>query len=201
LWLLAPQVLGASLQLIEGLPSSYVPGQPVAFDVRLPAISNLGSYNIDLVLEGSSGVAGTDFFFDVAATFPAGTNYVFPSSANFFAAANVDLPTRHRITLTDFEIVGANVVPDQNDRVGTVVLRTVPGFDSPLSLFIDAPSLILDTPAMVPTPVSNYDAIRSDIAAAGPIGLLPVPEQRFVLNMMTGLAWLLVFRPRNARQR
>ena len=60
------------------------------------------------------------------------------------AAANIDSPTRHRITLTDFNISGVNIVPDQNDQVATVILGTVPGFTSPLSLFIDAPSLLLD---------------------------------------------------------
>src|SRR5687767_8394436 len=84
---LAPYAFGASLQLIGGLPNSYVPGQPIAFDVRLPAVTNLGSYNVDVVLEASAGVAGTDFFFDVAATTAAATNYVFPSATSFFAAA------------------------------------------------------------------------------------------------------------------
>ena len=32
---------GDPFQPIVGLPHSYVPGQPVKFDVRLPAISNL----------------------------------------------------------------------------------------------------------------------------------------------------------------
>src|SRR5688500_3352170 len=97
---------GDPFQPIVGLPNSYVPGQPVAFDVRLPAVSNLGAYNIDLVLESSAGNAGTNFFFDAAATTPASTGYIFPSTANFVDATTVDSSMRHRITLTDFAFSG-----------------------------------------------------------------------------------------------
>jgi hypothetical protein len=176
LGLVTRTVPGADIQLIEGLPSSYTPGQPVAFDVRLPAITELGSYNIDLVLESTSGTAGVDFFFDVAATAPTVTNYIFPSAVNFFDAVNIDSPSQHRITLTDFDVAGVNVIPGANDRVATVVFQTTSNFDGPLSVFVAAPLLILDTPNVVPTPVPSFDAIQDDIAAAGPIDLTPVPE-------------------------
>jgi hypothetical protein len=182
-----PQLVeGAASQLISGLPSSYSPGQPTAFDVRLPAIDNLGSYNIDLVLESTSGTAGIDFFFDLAATEPAAANYVFPMSSSFFDAIHVDSAMRHRLTLSDFDVLGANVVAGQNDRVATVVLRTAAGFNGPLRLFIDTPSLILDTPAVAPTPVANFDAVQS--AAAGAADLFPVPEPASVVSMVIGVA-------------
>jgi hypothetical protein len=193
----APFAIGGSLQLIEGLPESYIPGQPVVFDVRLPAISNLGSYNMDLVLESTTGTAGVDYFFDVAATLPAAASYVFPSSANFFDAVNVDSPTRHRLTLTDFDLAGVHVVADQNDQVATIVLRTSLGFNGPLSLFIDAPSLILDTSDVVPTPVPGFNTIQTDIAAAGRVDLAPVPEPRSIATMLAGLALLLGIRSRS----
>jgi hypothetical protein len=189
----APFAIGGSLQLIEGLPGSYIPGQPVVFDVRLPAISNLGSYNMDLVLEGTTGTAGVDYFFDVAATLPAAASYVFPSSANFFDAVNVDSPTRHRLTLTDFDVAGVHVVADQNDRVATIVVRTSIGFNGPLSLFIDAPSLILDTPSVVPTPVPGFNTIQADIAAAGPAVLPAIPEPSSTAIVMTGLGVMLAY--------
>ena len=34
---------GDPFQPIVGLPHSYVPGEPVIFDVRLPSITNLGA--------------------------------------------------------------------------------------------------------------------------------------------------------------
>jgi hypothetical protein len=146
------------------------------FDVRLPAISNLGSYNIDLVLESTVGTAGVDFFFDVAATVPASMNYVFPSSANFFDAVNVDSQSRHRITLTDFDLVGIDVVPAANDRVAAVVIQTAATFSGQLALFADTDGLILDTPDITPTPVPGFDSLRSDIAEGGTSQLPAVPE-------------------------
>ncbi len=182
---------GAAIQLIDGLPSSYPPGQPVMFDVRLPAISNLGSYNIDLVLESSVGSAGVDFFFDLAATMPAAASHVFPSSANFFDAVNTDSSTRHRITVTDFDFAGVNVLPGTNDRVATVVFRTAPTFNQPLQLYVDAPLLILDTPDPVPTPIEGFEALQNDIAAASPIELPAVPEP---LSLSLGAsAFLTIF--------
>ena len=180
---LFPSRLGMAVtpSLIEGLPGGFVPGTPFGFQVRLPAITNLGSYNIDIVLESSIGVAGTDFFFDVAGTEPAVTNYVFPSSSNFFDAVNVDAPMRHRISLTDFNLAGLNVAPDANDRVADVKVQTAPTFSGSLSVFVDTPLLILDTPNITPTPVQGFSAIQAAIAAAGPVDLMPVPEPSTVL--------------------
>lgn len=186
-----------AVQLIEGLPNAFQPGTPITFDVRLPPISNLGAYNIDLVLESTAGTAGVDYFFDAAATVPAVTNYVFPTSANFFDAVNVDSPSRHRITLSDFDLSGVNILAGQNDRVATVVLRTEPDFGNPLSLFVDAPSLILDTPGVVPTPVSGFNTIQTDIASAGATGLLPVPEPKSAAAIIAGFALTLASCRRN----
>lgn len=185
---LSLSVFGAPIQLMEGLPSSYTPGQPVTFDVRLPGMTNLGSYNIDLVLESSVGVAGTDFFFDVAATVPAPTNYVFPSSANFFDAANVESATRHRITLTDFDFIGVNVTPGTNDRVANIVFQTAPTFTGRLSLFVDADGLILDTPDVNPTAVPEYDAIQAGVAESAPIQMEAVPEPTTISLLVLAVA-------------
>lgn len=180
--------LGAPIQPIVGAPSAYVPGQLVTFEVRLPEAANLGAYNVDVVLESSFGSAGVDFYFDVDATTPATAGYVFPSSANYFDAAIVDSTSRHRITLTDFDFLGGSVTVGVNDRVATVALRTAPTFSGLLSLFVDAPLLILDTPDAVPTPVPGFDAIKTDIAAAGAIELQVVPEPHGAVLIVTAFA-------------
>jgi hypothetical protein len=182
---------GDPFQPIVELPNSYVPGQPVTFDVRLPAITNLGAYNIDLVLESNAGDAGIDFYFDVAATAPASTGYIFPSTANFFDATTVDSSMRHRITLTDFAAFGVDVART-NDRVATVVFSTTPEFNGALRVFVDTSLLILDTPNVVPTPVLGFDAIRNAISSAASIELLPVPEPSSPLIGTTALLVLLI---------
>jgi len=186
-------------QPIVGLPHSYNPGEPVMFDVRLPAISNLGAYNIDLVLESSAGNAGTDFFFDAAATTPALTSYIFPSTANFLDAATVDSSMRHRITLTDFAFSGVNV-SGANDHVVTVTFRTTPEFKGRLRLFVDTPLLILDRPSAVPTPVQGFDVIKNDITAAGSVELVPVPEPSNFLIASSALLSILIANCKTRRQ-
>lgn len=182
---------GAPFQPIVGLPSSYVPGQPVTFDVHLPAVSNLGAYNIDLVLESSAGDSGTNFYFDVMATAPASINYIFQSTANFYDATTTDSSMRHRITLTDFAFSGVNVGAT-NDNVATVTFRTTPEFNGLLRVFVDTPLLILDTPNVVPTPVQDFDAIRNNISSAGSFELPPVPEPSSLLIGTTPLLAALI---------
>jgi hypothetical protein len=197
--LFAPPVFSAPFQPIVGLPPAYQPGGPVAFEVQLPAITDLGSYNIDLVVEGSVGIAGTDFFFDVGATGPASTNYVFPSTANFFDAENIDSPTQHRITLSDFDFVGVNVVPGTNDRVATVWLQTLASYTGSLNIFVDASNVILDTPDEEPTPVQGFAAIQADIQEAGAVPLPVVPEPSSVA--IYGLALLVIYHVSSSRSR
>jgi len=52
--------------------------------------------------------------------------------------------------------------------------------------------LILDTPDIVPTPVPGFGAIQADIAAAGPVELLSIPEPTTALLLIVGAAsWFL----------
>jgi hypothetical protein len=189
--LLPHSAFGVSTQLISGL-SSYTPGQAVSFDVHLPPVSNLGSYNIDLVLTSSVGTAGVDYYFDVAATLPAAAHYVFPSTANYFDAVTVDSTTRDRITLSDFDLTGVNLVAGTNDQVAKVVFRTLPTFHGQLNASVDTSLLILDTPDVETTPIAGFSALQSDIAAAGVIPVLAVPEpSTLALLMFAATGWCL----------
>jgi hypothetical protein len=190
LGLLSSTASGASIQLIENFPSSYLPGELVEFDVRLPAMSNLGAYNLDIVLESSTGTAGIDFYLDDAATAPAPQNYVFPPAVFFFDSVNIESSTRHRITLTDFDLTGVDLVSGTNDRVAHVVFRTSPSFSYPLSLFVDSDSLILDTIDLTPTPIEGFEALQKQIADAGAIVLDAVPEPSSVSLFVLGLVAL-----------
>jgi hypothetical protein len=180
------------------LPPPYLPGQPGPFEVRLPAISDLGAYNIDLILESSAGTAGYEFFFDVSATAPASANYIFSSSANFFDAVTIDSSTRNRITLTDFAFSGLDVT-GANDQVATVVFRTASEFNGPLRLFVDSSQLILDTPSVTPTPVQRFDVIQMDIAAAGSVQLVVVPEPS-TLSIGASALGIVLFAARRVRK-
>lgn len=177
---------------INGLPSSFTPGQSFSFEVSLPPVANLGAYNIDLLLTGSSGAAGTDFSFNLAGTDVASSGYVFPSAANYFDSVNVDSPLVQRLSLTDFDLTGVSVVDGVNDRIATVFVDTVGGFDGSLTIALDFGGLILDTPDTTPTPVAEFSQTVADTQAAGDFGIAPIPEPTaiilFTLGGSAGLA-------------
>lgn len=182
---------------LTGLGGSYTPGATQTFQVSLPPIANLGSYNIDLLLTGASGTAGTDYFFDVAATIAASSGYVFASTANYFDAVNVDPPFTHRLTLSDFDLTGTNVVASVNDKVATVVIGTAAHFQGSLSLTVDTSGLILDTPDVVPTSVAGFAQIVGDTRAAGDYSLVAVPEPSTIV--LVALAFVMgMSRPRGS---
>ncbi|MEX2170230.1 MAG: hypothetical protein WD851_13035 [Pirellulales bacterium] len=179
----------------DGLPTIYTPGSAIVFKVGLPAIANLGAYNVDLILTSDAGVAGIDYFFDVAATTPVAQDYVFPFTANYFDAANVDSPSQHRLTLTDFDLDGVDVVSGANEFLVVAVIRSADDFAGSLMLSVDVAGLILDTPSIVPTPVDGFDAIRANTEAGGPALLTAVPEPKALACALTvagGLALMLV---------
>jgi hypothetical protein len=175
-----------SLQTIGGSSGTYVPGSSVLFEVRLPAMSNLGAYNIDVSVDGDSGTVGSDYYFDRSATRPPDSGYVFPSAVNYAVAVNADSVHRQRLTLTDFDLTGVDVVPAANDLVALVLLQTSPDSRAELSLSIDVMSLILDTPTPTPTPVDEFAAIRDAIAVAEPIRLISVPEPYSLASLFAG---------------
>lgn len=154
----------------------YVPGQPKSFEFRLPPVSNLGSYNVELLLTSPTGVAGTDFYFDASATAPAASNYVFSSAENFFASVNVLPGNTHSLTLSDFSLTGTNVVAGMNDAVASIVYRTSPSFNGVLSMSLGEDTFQLDTPALNPTPVGGYSAALAAVAADVSVEVSPVPE-------------------------
>ena len=174
-----------SVSMIENAPTSYVPGQPITFSIRLPPITNLGAYNIDIVVESLSGEAGVDFSFDLDGTMPSTNNYVFPSSLDYFDAVNTDSLTSQRLTLSDFYFAGVDVSAGVNDLVALVVLLTAPEFSGELSLVIDPASLILDMPGLTPTPVPQFASIQADVATAMAVVVRAVPEPTAYLLLLT----------------
>ncbi len=175
------------IDLLEDVPTTYVPGEPIEFQLRLPAISNLGAYQIDVLVESSAGTAGVDFTFDLPSASAATSGYVFSSSANFAAATNVEGPNRQRLTLTDFFLDGTDVVPGGNDLISTIVLQLSASLRASLNIKVDASSLILDTPQLAPTSVPEFQFIQNGIFASGAATLRAVPEPSAMWLLFSGL--------------
>ena len=174
-------ILWGSSQLHAGAielvyPGGFAPGVPFTVAVIMPEATNLGAYNIDILLTGSSGQAGTDFYFDLTATNAAATGYVFPATDFFATASNLDSASTERLTLTDNDFVGANVISGINSAVADVVVNTVPGYSGVLTLMVDGNALVLDTPDLTPTPVAEFNSILVDTITADPLTITNVPE-------------------------
>lgn len=160
----------------SSLLSGYVPGQSNSFLLRLPQVSNLGSYNIELLLTSPTGIAGTDFYFDAVASAPAANGYVFASSDNFFASANVLATNTHSLTLSDFSVTGVNIVDGVNDNVATIFFGTSATFNGILALSLADETFQLDMPSTIPTPVTEFEMARNTVSDAVDITVPPVPE-------------------------
>ncbi len=175
--------LVAAPVLLE-IPDNFTPGVSFVISVSVPAITNLGSYNIDLLIEGDVGDAGSDFYFDESATTAAAVGYVFPSQDFFFFSTNLESTLTQRLTLSDFDFVGADVVLGVNSAIAQVVVSTLPSFVGSLTFTIDSDFLILDTPDPVPTPVDEFFAIQSATAMLPATTLSAIPEPSSALFLL-----------------
>jgi hypothetical protein len=184
----APLAAAAPI-VLSGLPGSYTPGMPIMFQVELPPITDLGAYNIDLLLSSSIGEPGIDYGFDLDQTFPPASGYVFPSDANFFDALNNDSGSQ-RLTLTDFDFSGVEV-GSLNRIVATVVATTSPAFTADLVLTIDISTLLLDTPDTTPSAVAGFDDIASQTSGSSPAVIALVPEPTSTVLAFAGCSMLL----------
>jgi hypothetical protein len=179
---------------------TYQSGSPLLFSVVLPTdISDLGAYEIQIVITGDDPTAGVDYGFDVDATKAANSNYVFESTDLYFDAVIPDSATSQILVLSDLTLgSGVDVSPDVNDRVADVVVHTSASYSGSLTFSIDVDALILDTP--VASDIAPLATIRSDTAAAGPI-TITVPEPSAVVPSAVGICAMVLGTYRSRRRR
>jgi hypothetical protein len=159
--------------------NTYVPGEDIVFDIQLPTITNLATYNVDVVIEGVGAIAGNEFRVVNDKVVPATTTYVFGSSARFALAVNTASINQVIVTTTDFVDAGTDVVVGVNDAIATVRVDTLPSFRGDLVFSVDADQLILDQFDPVGfafEPVAEFGAIQTATRVTSPIRITAVPE-------------------------
>lgn len=115
-----------TLPLVEGMPGTYTPGQSFTFDLRVPLLPDLTSYNLQLLF-GTQVTDPSLLAFPTVASPPPVGRYVFTSNANFeFTYESFPGTSEVSLTFSDFNspIVAR---PGINDTL--VRITVIPGAD------------------------------------------------------------------------
>ncbi|TWU48575.1 hypothetical protein Poly51_44750 [Rubripirellula tenax] len=194
--------LAAGVRIIDA-PATYQPGQSFTFDVIVPSMTSLSSYNIDVLITGSTGVVLSDFQVESVVPAVPASGYVFSSNNDFFAATFQTSAATQTVNLSDFDLTGVNTVIGVNDRIATVSVSTLASFQGDLQLSIDLNALILDGPESSPTPVPEFATILSDTTNQ-PLAIVSaaaVPEPGTCLLLATSSLLLFIHRRRMVRNK
>ncbi len=186
---------------VSGLPTTYVPGSTLTFDVGLSGATDLNAYNVGLDLTSDKGTAGTDFYFvgsPSTARPPDGADsYVFDSGLGvspigFVATSDTVLGTNTALlNLSDFLATGQSVSDaSPNTMLATAIIKTTPAAGD-LTLSFDGSVLELLTPGGQPVP-GPYDIINPPPVAA----TVPEPTSLALLCSLLGLGVVYLRRRR-----
>ncbi|OYP34497.1 hypothetical protein [Rhodopirellula sp. MGV] len=182
-------VLADAVQIIDA-PTTYVSGDSLEFTVSVPAMTNLSSYQIDILLSSNFGSAGVDYSFGTITPASPGLGYVFESNDFFGTGFNLESASTQRLSLSDFDLAGINTFVGVNDYIATVQIDIARDFSGPLQLSIDASRLIFDGPDLTPTPVAEFDAIQNATFSRPVTLIAAVPEPSNAIFIIGGLSSL-----------
>lgn len=164
--------------------TTYVPGESIELRVELPAISNLASYTIDVLVDSPGGVAGVDFDIDESASGNDTGSPVFVDATNFDQFVGVDAGRLFYSVGNFIDPDSTDITPGVNDVAAVFTLTTEASLSGPLSISIDADNLILDQPGLPFQSVDGFDGIIADTVAIAPVVLTAVPEPSVVAGLV-----------------
>ena len=127
------------------VPDAYSPATAFTVGVRLSPVSNLGLYNVELVIRSPGAPAG---WLAVSPPSPAAGGYVFTTTDNFLGSS-VAAGSEYRLTLSDFTLdaTGPDVTAGVNDRLATLTFLPSSTPTTPIEVSIDRTSLFVDDAA------------------------------------------------------
>jgi hypothetical protein len=186
-------VQAETLPLIDGVPTTYTPGQPFTFTLHVPSLPDFSSYTLELVFS-TTVIDPALLAFPIVA--PVGS-YVFPTNANF--AFQFDAPPgaqEVRLTLSDsVPPLGVITVPGANDALATITVVPNAALTGPITLSVGS-----NTQFLYNMEANSYDPPGPIvIAQAEPPSGNPVPAPPGVALLGVG-AMLLGLRARFARR-
>jgi hypothetical protein len=128
------QAKADTLPLVDGVPATYTPGQSFTFTLRVPAMPDLTSYNLDITFDTSIANPPLVAFPTVATPSNTGEGYVFTSNANFNYTFDTPLGSSTRtLTISDFNSA-VTTVKGTNDLLGTVTVSPGSNFTGDINI-------------------------------------------------------------------
>lgn len=182
-----------TLPLIEGMPSTYTPGQPFSFTLRVPELLGLAAYNLELKF----GTTVTNPPLLAFATPADADRYVFGSTDRLgFGFAIDPNGTEVRLSLIDpFDNLpgrdpGVDVVAGANDTLATITVSPGVGLTGPITISVgDATNFQYILESGTFDPPSPFVVQQADTGP--PVGGNPVPAPPAALLLGFGAVALL----------
>jgi|GEM_PF-6503036 len=184
-------------------PATYTPGDMFTVVVNIEDVNDLASFDLELQLSSTSGVAGTDFGFIELTSVPV-TDYVFAADSSagtsFSQTANTDLANNAFLTISDANDLGLTGVNVGTGAMNSRVLAEAKIFTTALAgnltLTFGAGTLLLNSDLLNDPTI---DLSSATFNGDGPIqgGAAAVPEPTsFVIFGMGVLGMCVRFRRR-----
>jgi hypothetical protein len=131
-----------TLPLLEGVPGTYSPGTAFTFTVRVPALTDLSSYSLDLVF--GTELSDPPLFAQASAALATadGGRYVFPSNAGFQSTLTTfDGGTEILLTLADSGPL-TNTTVGANDTIALVTVTPGTEFSGAITISLGSDTLV-----------------------------------------------------------
>jgi hypothetical protein len=178
----------ADLIVTASVPPGTVlsPGQEVTMDLGISGVTDLTYFTIALKLTGSSGVAGTDYFF-TSWQRAGNSDYVFGSEGDF--AGQASEPSDHAfqlLTLSDTGISdpGVTLGPNEIKQIASITFKSLSSTSTLLALSFDTQILELIGPGDNPIPESQSIAsTAASYESQFTVTAVPEPSSLLLLGL------------------
>ena len=127
----AKPALADTLPLISGAPSTYTPGTPFSFEITVPQINGLSSFNVNLLFNATSQNLA-------ASATPNSSSYVFTTTSGFTPNPALSSagpgPTQISLEFGDSTSTPVNTTTGVNDVLGVVTVNPAANLTGPITV-------------------------------------------------------------------
>jgi len=124
------------IPLFNDVPATYIPGTPFTFQIIVPEVNGLNSFNVDLIFD--TAVTSPDITVSAA---PLASQYVFPTTSGFTTSSFTGPgPNEVSVLFSDSAITPVTTVTGVNDLLGVVTVSPGADLTGPITISFDSSS-------------------------------------------------------------